>query len=119
MGEGGADPSLLGGLGNCSGPSSIQTPLRKGRWLFRPEQVVPCRRERSPSPQQRGEGTTTLDAGAAPLAPGSVSPPSSFRSVPPAPGVLHWRRYGLGSLAMGPPRLIPTLAQARSDRGPR
>ena len=47
--EGGADPRILGRLGNGSSPSPISTPLREGWWLFRPERVAWCHRGWSPS----------------------------------------------------------------------
>ena len=96
VGEGGADPSLLEGLGNCSSPSPMQTLLRKGRWLFSTRTGGTLSQRAVPKPAAaRGGGGDARRGRGSPLA------PQSFRSVPPAPRALLWRREGPGPPALG------------------
>lgn len=117
-GKGGADHPTLGGLGNGSSPSPIQTPMRIGRWLFltRTGGTVSQRVVPEPGAERGGGSDTKCERRSArsqlrSLSPSSRSPPSR---------ALHWRREGpaLGGSRAGAPTKAPTLFPAPPAKAP-
>lgn len=109
-GREGQTPPCWKGLETAAAPPPCKPYCAKGGGFFRPERVAPCRRERSPSPQQRGEGAVTLDGGAAPR---SLPSPSAASLQPPGRSFGAGRARARRPWARAPAESYPPSPQPR------